>query len=40
MKGEDDVNTAREDEEADGSGEFLILSIQIPDCAFIIDDAY
>lgn len=25
MKGEDDVNTARKDEEADGSGEFLIF---------------
>lgn len=36
MKGEDDVNTARKDEEADGSGEFLIFfCIQNPDCAFI-----
>lgn len=25
MKGEDDVNTARKDEEADGSGEFLMF---------------
>ncbi len=38
MKGEDDVNTARIDEEADGSGEFLMFCIQNPDCAFIIDE--
>lgn len=37
MKGDDDVNTAMKDEEADGSGEFLMFCIQIPDsCAFII----
>lgn len=37
MKGEDDVNTAMKDEEADGSGEFLLFCVQIPDsCAFII----
>lgn len=27
MKGEDDVNTAKKDEEADGSGEFLIFFV-------------
>jgi len=37
MKGEDDANTAMKDEEADGSGEFLMFCVQIPDlCAFII----
>lgn len=37
MKGDDDVNTAMKDEEADGSGEFLMFCIQSTDsCAGVL----